>query len=96
MIVLVARYYVKQGKGDEVEAHLKRMAPLVKEHEPRCKLYLANRSQEDPDQFLLYEQYADEAALEAHRATPHFQDIIEGKIVPLLERRERELFILVV
>jgi quinol monooxygenase YgiN len=96
MIVLVARYQAKPGHGDEVEAALKQMAPLVKAHEPGCGLYQANRSRENPDQFLLYEQYVDEAALAAHRETPHFKQIIEGTIVPMLETREREFYNLVV
>ena len=62
------------------------MAPLVSANEPGCKLYHANRSADNPDIFLLYEHYADQAALDAHRNTPHFKEIIEGLIVPLLER----------
>jgi hypothetical protein len=31
-------------------------------------------------------------AIAAHRETPHFKEIIEGRIVPLLESREREFF----
>lgn len=96
MIVLVAKYHVKRGHGDAVEAALKRMAPLVAEHEPGCPVYQANRSTENADLFLLYEHYVDEQALEAHRHTAHFQEIIEGEVVPLLERRERELYRLVV
>ena len=95
MIVLVAQYQAKPGRGDEVEAALKRMAPLVQAHEPGCQLYKANRSRENPDHFLLYEQYADEAALAAHREMPHFKEIIEGTIVPMLETREREFYNLV-
>jgi quinol monooxygenase YgiN len=96
MIVLVARYYGKAGQGDSIEAALKRIAPLVAEHEPGCKLYHACRSQDKPDLFLLYEQYVDEAALLGHRETAHFKEIIEGTIMPLLENRERELYTLVV
>jgi len=95
MIVLEARYYCKAGKGDEVEKYLTEVKPLVDQYEEGCKLYFANRSQEDQDLFMLYEHYVDEAALEAHRETKHFQEIIEGKIIPLLEKRERELFTLV-
>jgi quinol monooxygenase YgiN len=94
MIVLVAHYYGKPGQGDAIQAALRQMAPLVAENEPGCKLYQASRSQENPDQFLLYEQYVDEAALLHHRETPHFQRIIEGTIIPLLEKRERELYTL--
>lgn len=96
MIVLVAKYHVKQGKGDEVAAALKKMAPRVVEDEPGCTLYHACRSADDPDFFLLYEHYIDEAALSAHRDTPHFKKVIEGEIVPLLDNRERELYELVV
>ena len=49
-----------------------------------------HRATENPDLFLLYEHYVDQAALEAHRNTPHFKEIIEGSIVPLLDKRERE------
>jgi quinol monooxygenase YgiN len=92
MVVLVAQYYVKPGKGDEVEAALKKMAARVREQEPGCLLYQANRSRENADLYLLYEQYRDMAALEAHRATPHFREIVEGTVVPLLERRERAFY----
>ena len=92
MIVLTAKYFVKTGRGDDVEAALRRMAPLVKAGEPGCTVYHANRSAENRDLFLLYEHYTDQAALEAHRNTPHFKEIIEGTIVPLLDKRERELY----
>jgi quinol monooxygenase YgiN len=90
--VLVARYYAQASKGNEVEAALKEMAALVKEQEPDCVLYEVNRSQDDPDEFLLYERYRDDAALEAHRETAHFKTTVEGRILPLLERRERSFY----
>src|SRR5258708_37289605 len=94
MIVLVAQYYGRRGQGDAIEAALKQLAPRVAEDEPGCKLYHASRSQENPDLCLLYEHYTDEAALRHHRERPHFQQIIEGPIMPLLEKRERELYTL--
>lgn len=94
MIVLVARYYVKPGQSDAVAAALRTMTPLVQQHEPGCRLYHVCRASDNPDMFLLYEHYTDEAALAAHRETPHFKQIIEETIVPLLERREREFYTL--
>ncbi|HEX6607781.1 MAG TPA: antibiotic biosynthesis monooxygenase family protein [Chloroflexia bacterium] len=92
MIVLVAKYHVKPGHGDTVEAALRRMAPLVLAQEPGCTQYRVHRSTENPDLFLLYEEYVDQAAIEAHRRMPQFQEIIEGTIVPLLDKREREFY----
>lgn len=96
MIVLVAMYHCKEGKRAEVEANLARMAPLVKAGEPGCVLYHASRGKDDPNLILLYEQYVDEAAIDAHRNTPHFKEIIEETIIPLLEKRERSLYELAV
>lgn len=96
MIVLVARYQGKAGQGDAIEAALREMAPLVLAHEPGCKLYQVSRGQDDPDKFVLYEQYVDEAALLTHRETPHFQRLVEGTIIPLLEKRERDFYTLLI
>lgn len=40
--------------------------------EPGCVSYVAHTVQGEPDTVLIYEQYRDEAALEAHRQSPHF------------------------
>jgi autoinducer 2-degrading protein len=96
VVVLVAMYYGKPGNGNTIEQALKEMAPKVKELEPGCVLYQVSRSHDNSDVFLLYEQYRDMASLEAHRETPHFKAIIEGTIIPLLERRERSFYDLVV
>ena len=87
--VLVARYRARTGEGDRIAEALTRMAAAVHRDEPDCVDYRAGRSVENPDEFVLYEEYVDQAALEAHRATAHFQAIVEGEIVPLLEERQR-------
>ncbi|GFG50491.1 antibiotic biosynthesis monooxygenase [Mycolicibacterium agri] len=93
MRTLLARYHVQPGHSDAVEATLQKMAAAVARDEPGCLLYRAARSADNPDVFVLYEEYADEAALLAHRETPHFRDLIEGTVVPMLTSRERELLV---
>ena len=88
---LLARYHAREGQGDLVERTLGRMAEAVVRDEPACLVYRASRSMDDPDVFVLYEEYEDEAALLAHRETPHFRELIEGVIVPALVSREREI-----
>lgn len=91
MIVLTAKYQCKSGMGTAVEQALCEMIPLV-ETEAGCIHYLVNRSQDDPDVFLLFEQYEDESALAMHSATPYFKRIILDTVIPMLEKRERTLF----
>lgn len=94
MIVLIAHYYCKAGESDTVLQALKTMKPLVESNEPGCTFYQVSRSQDNADHLLLYEHYVDESTLLAHRDTPHFKEIIEGQILPRLEKRERELYTL--
>jgi (4S)-4-hydroxy-5-phosphonooxypentane-2,3-dione isomerase len=96
MLVLIAKYYVKPGNVPNVLAELKKMKPLVQNNEPGCKLYQVSRSTETDHVIVLYEQYDDEAALKYHRETPHFKAIVEETIIPMLVKREREFYELVI
>jgi quinol monooxygenase YgiN len=91
VFVVAARYYTKDGRDDEVARILRTMIPLTNA-EPGCALYTVNRSTDDPRRFLLYEQYHDEAGFEAHKETAHFKEHILGRVVPLLETRERYFY----
>jgi quinol monooxygenase YgiN len=91
MVVLSARYESKSGFGDVVESALQEMIAFARQEEG-CIHYLIGRSKDNPDVFLLYEQYESESALTRHRETPHFKRLIEGKVIPLLEKRERMLY----
>jgi quinol monooxygenase YgiN len=90
MFVIVAQWYAKDGKQDEVAALLAEMVPHSRA-EPGCRLFVANRSTDDSRRFILYEQFTDRAAFEAHTATAAFKEIVVGQIVPLLETRVREV-----
>jgi autoinducer 2-degrading protein len=89
---LIARYYVVPGNASLVEEALHSMAERVKADEPACLLYNANVDPENENLYCLYEVYENEDAVAAHRETPHFKQFIEGIIVPVLEKRERELY----
>ena len=94
MLVVIAQYRTRPGKGDEVASvlALHRSATVA---EPGCRAFVVNRSQDDCDRFVLYEQYVDEAAFEAHRASRHFQRYIEGQVGPFLAERSWERFAVV-
>src|SRR5215467_13773411 len=77
MIVLKVDMLVKPGREEECRECLR----LLQEHsrrEPGCLIYAGHQSRENPRKFLLYEQYRNEAALQAHRASPHFRQYVTG------------------
>ena len=90
MYVVVAQWLAKEGMADEIAAVLK-TAVMNSRAEPGCVLFMANRSLENPRKFVLYEQFRDEAAFQAHLATDSFKENVLGKIVPMLESRVREI-----
>lgn len=89
--VLLALWKAKEGKEDVIEGVLETMSPLSR-GEPGCLHYQAHRSVDDRRLFFLYEVYADAAAIDAHRAAPHFQEHVVGVAIPNLESREVTVF----
>jgi quinol monooxygenase YgiN len=86
VLTVIAQYRTRPGVGDRVAEILARHVARTRA-EPGCIQFLVNRSADDPDQFVLYEQYLDEPAFEAHRDSPHFAEYIEHGVAPLLEAR---------
>ena len=85
-IALVVRYQAIAGRGDEVAVLLARHTAATRA-EPGNLDFVALRSTEDPDAFVLYERYSSAEAFEAHQASPHFEGIAVAQIRPLLSER---------
>ena len=88
-VALVVRYQAMAGCGDTVAALLARHAAATRA-EPGNLDFVALRSTEDPDAFVLYERYRDRGALEAHTTSPHYEGIAVAQIRPLLTDRTLE------
>lgn len=82
VLTVVAKIRAAKGKGDALAALLIEQAAVVRQAEPGCLVYRPHRSTKDPDVFLFYETYLDDAAFDAHRKAPH--------LAAFRERRERE------
>ena len=89
--VVVARWRPRDGQVDKIEAILRELAKEIR-REPGNLQFVVNRSRDDPNEFLLYEQYVSEQAFLDHRQTPHFKTLVLEQAVPLLERRELHAF----
>ncbi len=72
MITIVAKLQANPGKEEELKATLTKMVGEVKANEAGAVVrYSLHTADSDPTLFLFYEQYADQAALDAHGKTPH-------------------------
>jgi quinol monooxygenase YgiN len=90
--VVSAHWRAKEGKADRLEEVIGELLEPSRA-EPGNVFYQAHRSPEDPQLFYLYEQYADEAAYEAHMASEHFTRLVKEEAIPaLLDERRREFF----
>ena len=58
--------------------------------EPGCVSYIPHFIEGDANTVLIYEQYVDEAALEAHRLTPHFKEFAIGGLYQHMRERSME------
>jgi (4S)-4-hydroxy-5-phosphonooxypentane-2,3-dione isomerase len=88
-VAIVVRYQAQPGQGDQVAVLLGRHVAATRA-EPGNRDFVALRLTEDPDSFVLYERYQDQAAFEAHMASPHYQGIAVARIRPLLADRTVE------
>ncbi len=94
--VVSAHWRAKEGKEDRLAELIEELAPPSRA-EPGSVFYQAQRSVEDPRLFYLYEQYADEAAYQAHMETEHFTRLVKEEAIPeLLETRERAFYTTIV
>lgn len=47
--------------------------------EAGCMIYELHRDPEDKGKFMFYERFVDQAALDFHGATPHFQNFVSTR-----------------
>lgn len=91
MISFTVRMTFRSDDRDEIHQILRELTRLSRQ-EPGCVTYIPHMVETDPDTIVIYEQYRDEAAAEAHRATPHFAKYAVGGLYQnMLERRVEDL-----
>jgi quinol monooxygenase YgiN len=91
MICVAVTYIVKPGNEEEAAELFRKMTGHTRT-EPGCRFYLAHRSTADPRRFFLYEQYDNQAALDAHRAAPYFEQYVKEGLFPMIESRSPEIY----
>jgi quinol monooxygenase YgiN len=71
MVSFTVRMNFRPEDREEIAAILRELTAASRT-EPGCISYVAHRVESDPDTIVIYEQFRDMAALDAHRAAPHF------------------------
>lgn len=58
--------------------------------EPGCVSYIPHTVEGEPDTVVIYEQYRDQPAVDAHRGSSHFRDFAVGGLYQLMLERQME------
>jgi (4S)-4-hydroxy-5-phosphonooxypentane-2,3-dione isomerase len=91
MVVLAVTWMAKQGRENDVASVFGKLTEESRK-EPGCGMYIVHRHKTDPRRFFIYEQYKDDAALEAHRSSPHFLQYARKELPKLADRIEGQLY----
>jgi quinol monooxygenase YgiN len=91
MLVLAVTWVAHPGHEEEV-AEIFRKLQAASREEPGCLMYIVHRHSNDPSAFFIYEQYRDEAALQAHRDSSHFQEYAVKALKDVGYREQGDLY----
>jgi quinol monooxygenase YgiN len=91
MVVLAVTWIAKAEKQAEVTALFHQLQAESRK-EPGCRFYQVHTHRNDPRRFFIYEQYDDDAALQAHRDSRHFQELAAKKLSLIAERQQGDLY----
>ncbi|MCU1297425.1 MAG: Antibiotic biosynthesis monooxygenase [Acidobacteriaceae bacterium] len=92
MVVLAVTWMAKTGRETEVAGIFSKLTEESRK-EPGCVFYQVHQHKTDSRRFFVYEQYTDDAALEAHRSAPHFLQYVKKELPKLGERVEGNLYV---
>lgn len=89
MITFTVRMTFAPEDRHEIAEMLKALAEASRQ-EPGCVTYIPHCVEGEPNTVLIYEQYRDEAAAEAHRHSEHFNKYAVRGLYQKMRERSRE------
>ena len=89
MISFTVRMRFELADHEAIKANLVALTHASRQ-EPGCVSYIAHFLADDPTTVFIYEQYADDAALDHHRNTPHFKEHAIGGLYQSMRDRQIE------
>lgn len=89
MISFTVRMKFKPEDREEVQGALRALTAASRQ-EPGCVAYVPHALEGDPNTVIIYEQYSDQAARDAHSASQHFQKYAVGCLYQRMLERQTE------
>jgi quinol monooxygenase YgiN len=86
MIIASIHYTFNSGDAETAESLLRELRDAAIK-EPGVIQFEVARSDDNSNEFALWEVYRDEAAVAAHRATEHFKRLVLNGVRPLAQQR---------
>jgi len=84
---LIVKWKIKESETARILKLLPTLVEKTKKEEGNL-FYAIYQSENDANELLLHERYADADAVEAHKNSEHYQKIVVDEIIPHLEIRE--------
>jgi quinol monooxygenase YgiN len=89
MVSFTVRMKFDQSDREDITEILSHLTAASR-REPQCVSYVPHFVEGEPCTVVIYEQYADQAALDHHRATPHFHQYAIGGLYQKMKERQLE------
>jgi quinol monooxygenase YgiN len=89
MVSFTVRMQFLKEDRDRITEILRNLA-IASRQEPGCVTYVPHHVDGDPETVLIYEQYRDQEAVDAHRTSPHFLQYAVGGFYQLMKERATE------
>lgn len=85
-LALIVNFTVSESNITATKELIREMETHTRK-ERGCRRYQGHQSVEDPHRFVFYELYDDQAALDAHRASPHYAKFVTNALLGMMETR---------
>nr|WP_083977022.1 Rid family hydrolase [Herbidospora sakaeratensis] len=88
---VIARLSIANGNQNKALALLQEITRAART-EPGNISFIPHRQLDDDHEIVILERHASREAFAVHQATPHFTDLVIGRLIPLLDRRVLETY----
>ena len=91
-MAFIARLVVKPEKIEEFEQLQAKLCELTYQHEPDTMVYDFLRHRDQPNTYVVYSRFKDEAAFQTHQESSFHDDYVPPILEALAEEMDLQLF----